>query len=233
MPYCETGSSRERRPSSSSCSTRMAAKVLVSEAEVERSGGRRRHPRLDIREAEARRPDDPRAAGDGDARPGHVQVAAQAIDASREVLEAGRGRGKGGQGRGAVAAAARDHHSGGEEGDAARARHVAYSLRPITGAIFLRSAISSANMSGVMDCGPSESARLGSLWTSIIRPSAPTAAAARLSGRDLVPPARAVGRVDQDRQVADLLHRGHDGEVQRVAGEIRERAHPALAEDDE
>ena len=37
-------------------------------------------------------------------------------------------------------------------------------------------------MSGVMDCAPSESARSGSLWTSIISPSAPTAAAARLKG---------------------------------------------------
>ena len=102
----------------------------------------------------------------------------------------------------------------------------AESLRPITGAIFLRSATSSTNISGVMDCGPSDSARLGSLWTSMMRPSAPTAAAARLKGRDLVPPPGAVGRVHEDREVADLLHRGNDGEVQGVAGEIREASAP-------
>ena len=57
-----------------------------------------------------------------------------------------------------------------------------YSLRPMTGAIWRRSWTSSANISGVIDWGPSESARFGSWWTSIIRPSAPTAAAARLRG---------------------------------------------------
>ena len=41
---------------------------------------------------------------------------------------------------------------------------------------------SASNWSGVSDCAPSQSARLGSLCTSMIRPSAPIAAAATASG---------------------------------------------------
>jgi hypothetical protein len=47
----------------------------------------------------------------------------------------------------------------------------------MTGAICRRSCISSANMSGVIDCGPSESAPVRVVMTSISSPSAPTAAA--------------------------------------------------------
>ena len=102
---------------------------------------------------------------------------------------------------------------------------------PRTPVIWRSSVTSAPKASGVIDCGPSERARSGSWWTSTIRPSAPTAAAPRDIGDHLVAPAGAVRRVDQDRQVRDLLDRRHHGQVERVAREVRERAHAALAQD--
>jgi len=50
--------------------------------------------------------------------------------------------------------------------------------------------------------------------------------------RDQVGPARGVARVHDDRQVAQALDVRDDREVERVAGRVLERPHPALAEDD-
>ena len=52
-------------------------------------------------------------------------------------------------------------------------------VRPSTAAIWRTSRISCSSSAGSMDCGPSESARSGSWWTSTSSPSAPTATAAR------------------------------------------------------
>src|SRR5271167_4419971 len=59
-------------------------------------------------------------------------------------------------------------------------------VRPSTAAIWRTSRISCSNSAGRMDCGPSESARSGSWWTSTSNPSAPTATAARDSGNTLL-----------------------------------------------
>src|SRR5271157_4066826 len=59
-------------------------------------------------------------------------------------------------------------------------------LRFNTFAISRTSAIRSSNCSGNSDCLPSLSARSGSGWTSMMRPSAPTATAARDSGVTLL-----------------------------------------------
>src|SRR5262249_12195847 len=58
-------------------------------------------------------------------------------------------------------------------------------FRPTAGAITRSSPTSWANCSGYRDCAPSESALSGQLWTSISRPSAPAAMAARPMGATL------------------------------------------------
>ena len=57
-----------------------------------------------------------------------------------------------------------------------------HTSRPTASAIFRISAITSTNAAGVIDCAPSHNACAGSLCTSIITPSAPTAIAARAIG---------------------------------------------------
>ena len=50
--------------------------------------------------------------------------------------------------------------------------------------------------------------------------------------RHLVALAGAVAGIDDDGQMAQALHGGHDAEIERVAGVIGEGAHAALAQDD-
>ena len=82
------------------------------------------------------------------------------------------------------------------------------------------------------DCGPSESARVGVVVHLDDEPVRADRRRPPGQGRHHVPPAGAVRGVHQDRQVREPLHRRHHREVQRVAGEVREGPHPALAQDD-
>ena len=73
---------------------------------------------------------------------------------------------------------------------------------------------------------------VGSGCTSMMSPSAPAATAARAIGGTSCHAARGVGRVDDDRQVAQLLEHRDRRDVERVARRGLERADAALAEDD-
>ena len=73
---------------------------------------------------------------------------------------------------------------------------------------------------------------MGSLWTSMIRPSAPQAAAGQRHRRDQPVDAGGVAGVDDDRQVRQLVQHGHGRQIERVAGVIVKGADAALAEDD-
>ena len=86
------------------------------------------------------------------------------------------------------------------------------------------------NFSGVRDCWPSHLAWAGSLWTSMMRPSAPAATAARARGSTIPVHPRGVRGVHDDGQVAHLLDGGDGGHVQRVAGVGLEGADAPLAE---
>src|SRR6516162_8092301 len=73
----------------------------------------------------------------------------------------------------------------GDAGNEVAWRHSQATRRPMAGAMMRSSAINCVNVEGSSDCAPSESARSGSLWTSMIRPSAPAATAARAMGGTL------------------------------------------------
>ena len=88
----------------------------------------------------------------------------------------------------------------------------------------------SAKLSAYSCCGPSQIASSGCGCTSTMIPSAPAAAAASDSGVDEVAAAGGVARVDDHRQVRELLQHRHRGEVEREAVGGLEGADPALAQ---
>ena len=90
----------------------------------------------------------------------------------------------------------------------------------------------SANSEPRSCCGPSQIASSGCGWTSTMMPSAPAAAAARRQRLDEVAPPRGVRRVDDHRQVAELLEHRDRREVEREAVGGLERADAALAQHD-
>ena len=107
----------------------------------------------------------------------------------------------------------------------------AQSRRPRTGAIWRSSPIIASNACGVIDCGPSESARSGIVVDLHHQPVGPHRGRRPRQRHDLLAASRPVRGVHQDRQVAHSLDRRHHRQVQRVAREVRERAHPTLAQD--
>ena len=123
--------------------------------------------------------------------------------------------------------ATRARHARGRQHQAARElRHRLRATRRARG----RRRAKPANSAVVSACGPSLSASAGFGWTSTIRPSAPAATAARLSGsHELAPPGR-VARVDDHGQVRALLEHRHGREVERVPRRALERADAALAQ---
>ena len=81
-------------------------------------------------------------------------------------------------------------------------------------------------------CSASESASSGRGWTSTMIPSAPDRHAADRERLDQPALAGGVRRVDDDRQVRQVVHQRHRREVQRVARGRLERPDAALAQDD-
>ena len=92
-------------------------------------------------------------------------------------------------------------------------------------------AIRSANCSSVIYCSPSERASSGRGWTSTMTPSAPDRDAAEGERLDQPALARRVARVDDDRQVGQVVEERHRRQVHRVAGVRLERPDAALAQD--
>ena len=91
--------------------------------------------------------------------------------------------------------------------------------------------IMSANWAIVIDCSPSDRASSGRGWTSTMIPSAPAATPARRHRLDQPALAGGVRRIDDHRQVGQVVEEGHGGQVERVARIRLERPDAPLAQD--
>ena len=105
-------------------------------------------------------------------------------------------------------------------------------LRSTASAMRLHCSISWAKAAGVIVWEPSLMACSGSSWTSMIRPSAPAATAARAIGGDQIGLAGAVRRVDHHRQVGLVVQVRDRGQRQGEPRVVLEGADAALAEHD-